>query len=433
MEELISYNARLNLDNEKSNLSTIIGLTNPLVPTSDKKTNVGSVDNLVSANDLATKKDISPSISDLKTEELNNVILPPASTSKTSFISNSVTSKYSTADTEIDPLTGLKVNEAVIDNSKPDSLTNPSASQSQTLTGILPDTKTPTDATNNNTEQPKGNVTSATSQSKTPDASTTSTENKAIAPAIEKPSISVVETSPVTNKTAVTSESENKTNSSTLNITDSSQTPTNSINSTTVDGTQTSITSTPVQNITQLTSPSFTFNMGVFKVAETGNVGIDYLFDGGGYEGELGIFSLKGMEKLAQNSDAFITEAARRSVSNSNLGYVVINDATEGARFNGNLPYDINHNKGEYQGVKTFTMLPGDTFAFILVPNGANLQQVANKSATGDDARPLFSLPMANPNGSSMTGQIADVTGAGNTFVMEDLRVDKPGDRKSVV
>jgi ElaB/YqjD/DUF883 family membrane-anchored ribosome-binding protein len=34
---------------------------------------------------------------------------------------------------------------------------------------------------------------------------------------------------------------------------------------------------------------------------------------------------------------------------------------------------------------------------------------------------------MANPNGSFMTGQIADVTGVGNTFVMEDLRVDKPG------
>ncbi|MEG4202762.1 S8 family serine peptidase [Microcoleus sp. Pol7_A1] len=167
--------------------------------------------------------------------------------------------------------------------------------------------------------------------------------------------------------------------------------------------------------------------MGVFKVDETGKVGIDYLFDGGGYEGELGIFNLEGMEKLAQNSDAFISEAARRSVSNSSLGYVVINDTTEGAKFNGDLPYEINRDGGEYKGVKTFTMLPGDRFAFILVPNGANLQQVANKSATGDDARPLFSLPMANPNSSFMTGQIADVTGVGNTFVMEDLRVDKPG------
>ncbi|MEG4216182.1 DUF4114 domain-containing protein, partial [Microcoleus sp. Pol14C4] len=267
----------------------------------------------------------------------------------------------------------------------------------------------------------------ATSDPAKTETEVTSANSDDLAPAIEKPSVSVEETSPVTNKTAVTSESEDRAIASTSDITDSSPTPKNSINSTTADVTKTSLTSTPAQNITQLPSQSFTFNTGVFKVDETGKVGIDYLFDGGGYEGELGIFNLDGMEKLAQNSDAFITEAARRAVSNSNLGYVVINDATEGARFSGDLPDDINRNQGEYKGVKTFTMLPGDRFALILVPNGANLQQVANKSATGDDARPLFSLPMANPNGSFMTGQIADVTGVGNTFVMEDLRVDKPG------
>ncbi|MEG3956673.1 S8 family serine peptidase [Microcoleus sp. herbarium2] len=530
MKELVNYNATLNLDNEKINLDPVIGSTNPLVPASDKINSGNSVNNSVIANDSATIKDISPSILDLKSEEINNVILPGSSTTKTSVFTNNVTSKSSISDTEIDILTGLKVNEAVIDNSKLDSLTNPSASQSQTL---------------NNTEQPKENVTPAISESKTPDTSITSTENKTIAPAIEKlsvsveetspvtdkaavtsesedqaiapfdtgsttpvssekpvvttessssvtgdagsiasntpaknsdsavvtnnnsgaiasevsksdtpvvttaaatsdpaktetevtsatsdelapaiekPSVSVVETSPVTNKTAVTSESENKALASTSDITDSSQTPKNSINSTTAD-----VTSTPAQDITQLTSESFIFNTGVFKVDETGQVGIDYLFDGGGYEGELGIFNLDEMEQFAQNSDAFITEAARRAVSNSNLGYVVINDVTEGARFNGALPYDINRDRGEYKGVKTFTMLPGDRFALILVPNGANLQQVANKSATGDDARPLFSLPMANPNGSFMTGQIADVTGVGNTFVMEDLRVDKAG------
>src|ERR687886_67630 len=575
MNELINYNATLNLENENSHLDAVIGSTNPLVPASDKINSGNSVNNSVIAKDSANQKDISPTILDLKVEEINQVILPVSSTTQTSIFSNDITSKSSISDTGIDTLTGLKVNEAVIDNSKPDSLTNPSASQSQTLTGILPDTKTDTDSTNNKTEQSKGNVTPATSQSKTPDVSITSTENVPIAPldsgstapvsseqpfvttessasvtgdavaivsdtpknpdsavvtnnnsaaiasevsksitsvvttaaatsdpaktetevtstnsgdlasnnpaknpdsavvtnnnseaiasevsksdtavvttaaatsdpaktetevtsansddlapAIEKPSVSVVETSPVTNKTAVTSESENKAIASTSDITDSSQTPKNLINSTTAGVTKTSITSTPAQNITQLTSQSFTFNTGVFKVDETGKVGIDYLFDGGGYEGELGIFNLEGMENLAQNSDAFITEAARRAVSNSNLGYVVINDATEGARFNGALPYDINRNRGEYKGVTTFTMLPGDTFALILVPNGANLQQVANESATGDDARPLFSLPMANPNGSFMTGQIADVTGVGNTFVMEDLRVDQPG------
>ena len=440
MNELINYNATLNLGNEKSNLDAVIGSTNSLVPASDKINNINSVNNSVTAKDSATTKDILPSILDLKSEEINNVILPDYSTPKTSIFSNDLTSKSSTSDTGIDSLTGLKVNEAVIDNSKPDSLTNPSASQSQTL---------------NNTEQLKENVTPATSESKTPDTSITSTENKTIAPAIEKPSVSVEETSPVTDKAAVTSESEDKaiapletgsttpvssekpvvTTESSSSVTGdagsiASNTPAKNSDSAVVTNNNSgAIASEVSKSDTPLvtTSQNFTFNMGVFKVDETGKVGIDYLFDGGGYEGELGIFNLDGMENLAQNSDAFITEAARRAVSNSNLGYVVINDATEGARFNGDLPYDIDRNRGEYKGVKTFTMLPGDRFAFILVPNGANLQQVANKSAKGDDARPLFSLPIANPNGSSMTGQIADVTGVGNTFVMEDLRVDKSG------
>ena len=440
MNELINYNATLNLGNEKSNLDAVIGSTNSLVPASDKINNINSVNNSVIAKDSATTKDILPSILDLKSEEINNVILPESSTTKKSIFSNDLTSKSSTSDTGIDTLTGLKVNEAVIDNSTPDSLTNPSASQSQTL---------------NNTEQLKENVTPAASESKTPDTSITSTENKTIAPAIEKPSVSVEETSPVTDKAAVTSESEDRaiapldtgsttpvpsekpvvTTESSSRVTGdagaiASNTPAKNPDSAVVTNNNSgSIASEVSTSDTPLvtTSQNFTFNMGVFKVDETGKVGIDYLFDGGGYEGELGIFNLDGMENLAQNSDAFITEAARRAVSNSNLGYVVINDATEGARFNGDLPYDIDRNRGEYKGVKTFTMLPGDRFALILVPNGANLQQIANKSATGDDARPLFSLPMANPNGSFMTGQIADVTGVGNTFVMEDLRVDKSG------
>ncbi|MEG4818375.1 hypothetical protein, partial [Microcoleus sp. K5-D4] len=197
MSELINYNATLNLDDEKSHLNAVIGSTNALVPASDTKINSGnSVNNSVIANDSATKKDISsPSILDLKVEEINNVILPGSSTTKTSIFLTDVTSQSSTSDTGIDTLTGLKVNEAAIDNTKPDSLTNPSASQSQTL---------------NNTEQPKENVTPATSESKTPDTSITSTENKTIAPAIEKPSVSVEETSAVTDKAAVTSESEDQ-------------------------------------------------------------------------------------------------------------------------------------------------------------------------------------------------------------------------------
>jgi len=195
VDELINYNATLKFDKEKSNLDAVIGSTNALALASDKINNVSYVNSSLIANDSAPIKDKLPSILDLKNEEIDNVILPNSSTTKTSIFSNDLKSQSSTSDTGIDTLTGLKVNEAVIDNSKPDSLTNPSAPQSETL---------------NNTEQPKENVTPATSQSKTPDTSITSTENKTIAPAIEKSSVSIEETSPVTDKAAVTSESEDQ-------------------------------------------------------------------------------------------------------------------------------------------------------------------------------------------------------------------------------
>jgi hypothetical protein len=72
-------------------------------------------------------------------------------------------------------------------------------------------------------------------------------------------------------------------------------------------------------------------------VGESGEVTIDYLFDGGEYQGELAIFSLEGMEGLEPSSEAFIQKAADRALSDSELGYIVISDKTEGARFSGEL------------------------------------------------------------------------------------------------
>ncbi|MDI9636263.1 hypothetical protein QM565_10775, partial [Geitlerinema splendidum] len=63
----------------------------------------------------------------------------------------------------------------------------------------------------------------------------------------------------------------------------------------------------------------FTFDSGVFTVGESGVVGIDFLFDGGAYKGELGMFSLEGMNEFEPGSEAFIQEAARRALSQSEL------------------------------------------------------------------------------------------------------------------
>ncbi|MFZ1025217.1 MAG: S8 family serine peptidase, partial [Limnoraphis robusta] len=171
----------------------------------------------------------------------------------------------------------------------------------------------------------------------------------------------------------------------------------------------------------------FNFDSGIFTVGETGEIGIDYLFDGGGFgRGELAIFSLEGMEELDLTLEEFIKEAANRALSDSELGHVVISDGNEGAKFSGGLE-ETDFNRGEYLGVKTFNMRPGDKFAVMLVPNG-KVQQVFDNPSVEGTIRPLFSLSTANPEDGFQLGQIADVTGDGNTFVFEDLRIDNKSD-----
>ncbi|XZO00978.1 MAG: S8 family serine peptidase [Microcoleus sp.] len=169
------------------------------------------------------------------------------------------------------------------------------------------------------------------------------------------------------------------------------------------------------------------FVSGKFLVDSKGQVGIDFVFDGGLFQGELAIVSLKGMEKFLPGSEEFIKEMALRALSNSAKGHVVINDLIEGAKFTGNL-LESNSNEGTYLGVKTFAMTPGEEFGVMLVPNGT-VQEVLNNPAIGGSKRPLFSMATANPNQAFQVGQIADVTGDGNTFAMEDMRVDLGSDR----
>ncbi|HAZ47884.1 MAG TPA: DNA/RNA endonuclease G, partial [Cyanobacteria bacterium UBA11371] len=166
---------------------------------------------------------------------------------------------------------------------------------------------------------------------------------------------------------------------------------------------------------------------GYFSVGESGQVGVDPLFDGGWYKGELAVFSLEGMEKYVPGSEEFIQEAVVRSLSNSQQGYVVFSDVSEDAKFSGGLG-EGNYNDGKYFGEKTFAMKPGDKFGFMLIPN-STLQDVLNNPAIGADKRPLFSLVTANPNQGFHIGQIADINGEGNTFSIEDQRFDSGADK----
>jgi hypothetical protein len=164
-------------------------------------------------------------------------------------------------------------------------------------------------------------------------------------------------------------------------------------------------------------SPSSAANTGVYTVDANGKVIVDFLADGGGYQSQMALFSLKGMENLQPGSTEFIQEAARRALS-STEGYVVIQDDKEGAKFNLKSDRD---NDGAYTGRKVYNFQPGDRVAMMLVPNGSVEDLLIHPNA-GGDKRPLFSIAAANPKGFDQIAQIGN-----NVFGWEDKRQDVRG------
>ncbi len=165
------------------------------------------------------------------------------------------------------------------------------------------------------------------------------------------------------------------------------------------------------------------FNEGVFKVGATGEIIIDFIYDGGLYEGEVGIFSLEGLNPEDMGSEAFIEEAVNRSKSNSTQGHVVVKDAEQGARFSANFDWEQDFNQENYPGRQTFQMNPGELFGLILVPNGTLDEALsAHESILSKD--PLFSMSSANINNRI---QFVDIfTGAEGTVVgFEDVHLDR--------
>ena len=160
---------------------------------------------------------------------------------------------------------------------------------------------------------------------------------------------------------------------------------------------------------------------GIFLVDNNGKISIDFLADSGSYHNEMAIFSLENMDNLTPGSVDYIKEAARRALSNSTLGYTVIIDINEGAKFVGELG-ESNRNDGNYSGLKIFTFTPGDKIAFMLVPQGT-VQQVFDNPNAGNNQRPLFSIAGANPNNATQIGQLLP-----GTFGWEDIRVDQGTD-----
>ena len=133
---------------------------------------------------------------------------------------------------------------------------------------------------------------------------------------------------------------------------------------------------------------------------------VDYLFDGGFFQGEVGIFSLKNLNLKNLGSEAFTQKVINRVQSNSPKGYTVVSDAEEGARFGADLEWEPDFNRGKHAGKQTFLMNPEDTFGLVLVPNGT-FDELLDSSSTSKEL--FFSIPEANTNGQ------AQITGVSTT------------------
>lgn len=320
-----------------------------------------------------------------------------------------------------DLITGDAVDEKIVTSAAKPATTEVNAvsetsTKSETEKSVTATAPAITESENSETQVISGSNSEISNAEKTSETTTANTPS------------STVSTTDVTSKSGET----------VTNVPDASK-PADQPNTATNNGedrkTENAETSIPTAETTkELESPtnepvtaSNRFTQGTFIVDSTGKVSIDYLLDGGLYRGQLAIVSLKGMEKFVPGSEEFIKEAAARAMSNSEKGYIVIDDLSEGARFSGNLP-EGNFNEGAYLGVKTFTMTPGDEFGIMIVPNDT-VKFVYDYPGFGGDKRPLFSMVTANPNEAFHLGQIADITGEGNTFAMEDLRFDLGTDR----
>ena len=145
-----------------------------------------------------------------------------------------------------------------------------------------------------------------------------------------------------------------------------------------------------------------TYDSGTFIVGSSGEVDVDYLFDGGWFRGELALFSLEGMEELTPGSTEFLLEAGRRALTNSEQGRIINQDSIEGARFSSaDFNWERDFNQGKYAGVKSFAMTPGDEVGLMMVQHKTVQQTLNNPERIDEYGRfPFFSIPEANIDGS---------------------------------
>ena len=177
--------------------------------------------------------------------------------------------------------------------------------------------------------------------------------------------------------------------------------------------------------------PKFCPKGGIFKVGESGWVVLNWLYDGGMFEGELGIFALSGMKAYETNWKDFVENAARRAIQNApESGYLVFSDRKEGSQWKGKLNGEEDCNHGPYKGMKRFKMTPGDQFAVILAPNCTLADIIEDPSImhAGLGTRPFFSFASPNSDPGSHMIQIADMNPSSDNPEDDGLNDDTSGE-----
>ncbi len=165
-----------------------------------------------------------------------------------------------------------------------------------------------------------------------------------------------------------------------------------------------------------------------FFVPDEESMTVDIL-TGGNTQLEIAVVNLEGMEQFDPGSEAYIKEAARRALSNSALGWVLVSGSGSQTELSGVFSWE-SEITGNFDGAlsryaATFTAQPGDKFALMAVRNNT-IQDVFDNPKVNGSSSPVFSLDDAGGVGGF--GITQSELANGTTF-----SIDKNGNVKETV
>ncbi len=143
---------------------------------------------------------------------------------------------------------------------------------------------------------------------------------------------------------------------------------------------------------------------------------------------ELGIFSLEGMNQFVPNTPAYFQEAARRILSQSNWGQILISNANQPTSIGESFDWEIQVPEGveevQYRTSQPITIY-GEKFGLMIVPK-ATIQEVWENPSLQGNNRPSFSFGDKTDGGFHFR---EETLGDGTLFTIEGEGGVKDNDR----